>query len=41
MREYTLKNRSKGSLVHSITKDKVPVDGSSGPSNMLAIGSNS
>jgi hypothetical protein len=41
MKKNTLKKRSRGSLVRSITKDKVLVDGSSGPSNMLAIGSSS
>jgi hypothetical protein len=41
MREHTLKKRSRGSLVPSVTEDKVPIDGSSGPSNMPAIGSSS
>jgi hypothetical protein len=41
MKEHTLKKCSRDSSVPLIIEYKVPIDGSSGPSKMFAIGSNS
>ncbi len=41
MRKHTLEKCSRGSSMPLVTEDKVPIDGSSEPSNMLAIGSSS